>query len=222
MSLPRLILIGASGHGRVVLDAVRRAGCYEPIGWADTAIPEGTEVARLRVLGRTADLPRLAAEHRADAYFLAISDNVVRSKVAQTLRESCPGLEFARVIHPAATVAEDVVMGPGCLVLAGAVINANCRVGTGCIVNTRASLDHDGLMKDWSCLLPGVCTGGNVAIGEYACICIGATLAHKVEIGDHTVVGAGAVVLANQPAHSLVFGVPARVARARQPGERHF
>ena len=33
-------------------------------------------------------------------------------------------------------------------------------------MNTRASLDHHGVMEDFSSLAPGVVTGGNVRVGE--------------------------------------------------------
>lgn len=222
MALPRILFVGASGHGRTAFDAARCQGAFELLGFADNAIPPGTAVAGSTVLGKTAELDRLAAEHRADGYFLGISDNVTRAKVHEILRQQCPRLELVSVIHPSAVVARDVEIGPGSLVLAGAVINTGSRVGTAAIVNTRASLDHDGEMKAYSCLLPGVVTGGNVVIGEFSCVCLGAHLSHKVVIGEHTFVGAGSVVLKDIPAYSLAYGAPARVVRARVAGERHF
>lgn len=222
MTRPRIVIVGASGHGRVALDAARCQDRYELVGWTDTFVAAGTELAGLRVLGKPADLDSLAREHRLDGYFLGISDNTTRAKVHTMIQELRPGLEMFSILHPTAVIARDVDVGAGTLVLAGAVVNTNCRIGTGCIVNTRASLDHDGIMHPWSCLLPGVVTGGNVEIGEFSCVCLGATLAHKVHIGTHTVVGAGSVVLADVPPLSLAYGVPARVVRSRLPGERHF
>lgn len=222
MTRTRILLVGASGHGRVALDAARCQNQFDIVGWADTNVPEGTEVAGLRVLGKTADVAALAQQHRIDGFFLGISDNVTRAKVYDSIHQACPQLEFVRLIHPAAVIARDVEIGPGCLILAGAIVNTNCRIGIGCIVNTRASLDHDGILHPWSSLLPGVVTGGNVEIGEFSCVCVGSTLAHKVHVGPHTVVGAGSVVLADLPPLSLAYGVPARVVRSRAAGERHF
>jgi sugar O-acyltransferase (sialic acid O-acetyltransferase NeuD family) len=222
MTRPRIVLVGASGHGRVALDAARCQDRFDLVGWTDTFVAAGTELAGLQVLGKPADLDALAREHRLDGYFLAISDNTTRAKVHDMIQTIRPGLELFSILHPASVIARDVEVGAGTLVLAGAVVNTNCRIGTGCIVNTRASLDHDGILHSWSCLLPGVVTGGNVEIGEFSCVCLGATLAHKVHVGAHTVIGAGSVVLADVPPLSLAYGVPARVVRSRQPGERHF
>lgn len=222
MNRPRLLLVGASGHGRVALDAARLQGTWEIVGWADSFIETGTEIAGLKVLGKPADLDRLAREHHLDAYFLAISDNPTRHQVREQLRALAPALAWATLVHPSAVVAAGVTLEPGCLLLAGAIVNPDARLGAGCIVNTRASLDHDGEMGEYSSLLPGVVTGGGVSIGPFTCICLGAHLAHRVRIGEHTVVGAGAVVLSDLPAYTLAYGVPARVVRSRTAGERHF
>ncbi len=222
MTRPRIVLVGASGHGRVALDAARCQDRFDLVGWTDTFVAAGTELAGLQVLGKPAELDALAREHRLDGYFLAISDNTTRAKVHDMIQQLRPSLELFSILHPASVIARDVEVGAGTLALAGAVVNTNCRLGTGCIVNTRASLDHDGILHPWSCLLPGVVTGGNVEIGEFSCVCLGATLAHKVHVGAHTVIGAGSVVLADVPPLSLAYGVPARVVRSRQPGERHF
>ncbi len=222
MNRPRIILIGASGHGRVALDAALCQDRFEVVGWADSNIPEGTQIADRPVLGRTADIARMTREHNLQGFFLAISDNVTRATVHAMIRASVPDLDFVSIVHPSAVVASNATVGPGSLLLAGAVLNSFANIGIGCIVNTRASLDHDGVMHPWSSLLPGVVTGGNTEIGEFSCVCIGAILAHKVRIGENSVVGAGAVVLSDLPPCTLAYGVPARVIRTRKPGERHF
>lgn len=50
--------------------------------------------------------------------------------------------------------------------------------------------------------------GNNVWLGAHACVLQGVT------IGDGSVVGAGAVVTRDIPAHSLAVGVPAKVIRS--------
>jgi acetyltransferase-like isoleucine patch superfamily enzyme len=115
-----------------------------------------------------------------------------------------------------------VTVGRGSVAMGGAVINPNARVGAFCVVNTNASLDHGSEMGDFSGLLPNAATGGNVSIGAFAAVCQGANIIHGVKIGDHTVVGAGATVLENVPPRVVAYGTPARVIRAREPGEPYL
>ena len=59
-------------------------------------------------------------------------------------------------------------------------------------------------------------------VGRATAIGLGASVIHGVTIGDDTVVGAGAVVLRDVPERVVAYGVPARVARTRQPGEPYL
>lgn len=217
----RIFIVGASGHGLVAADAARRAG-WEVVGFLDSFKPTGQVVRGIPILGHPDNLADLLKAHEVHRLFLGISDNWTRQQMAARLRAAVPAFELTSIVHPQSVVATDVVLGQGTLVLAGAIINSGCLIAENCIINTKASLDHDGEMRACASLLPGVTTGGNCVIGECACVCVGATLSHKISVGDHTVVGAGAVVLHDVPPCSLAYGVPARVVRSRQPGERHF
>jgi acetyltransferase-like isoleucine patch superfamily enzyme len=106
--------------------------------------------------------------------------------------------------------------------MAGAVINPGCKVGDFCIVNTRASLDHDSVMGDFSSLAPAAVTGGNVQIGAFSVIAIGAIVAHAVRVGEHAVIGAGATVLRHVPDRVVAYGTPARIIRQREPGDPYL
>lgn len=52
-----------------------------------------------------------------------------------------------------------------------------------------------------------------ITIGDGCWICTGATICGGVTIGENSIVAAGAVVLRDVPANSIVAGVPARVLR---------
>jgi sugar O-acyltransferase (sialic acid O-acetyltransferase NeuD family) len=222
MSMPRIVIIGASGHGGVALDAAQCQGKFEIVGWLDSNIEAGRLVGGLPILGKPTEIAMLADQYSIFGLFLAISDNWTRHIVWQQVSEACPRLELVSIVHPGSIISKSAQIGPGALVLAGAIVNCNCRIGTNCIINTKATLDHDSEMKSYSSILPGVTTGGGVVIGEYSCICIGAILSHQVKIGAHAFVGAGAVVLGDIPNYVLAFGTPAHVVRNRKIGEHHL
>ena len=220
-SLPRIVILGASGHGMVALEAALAQG-YEVAGFLDSFKPTGLEVLGHRILGHPDHLPALMTEHRFTGGFLAISNNLTRSIVAENVERLAPDFKFVSIVHPRAWVSPSAALGPGTLVMTGAIVHAACVVGDHAIVNTKASLDHEAEVGAFASLLPSVTTGGNVRVGEFSCICAGSTLSHQVKVGRHTVVGAGSLVLHDLPDEVLAYGSPACVIRARRPDERHF
>ena len=104
----------------------------------------------------------------------------------------------------------------------GAIISANAEIGEFCIVNTKASLDHDGIMGAFSSLAPAVTVGGEVVINAFAAVLLGANIIHSISIGEHSVIGAGSLVLRDVPDRVVAYGLPARIIRTRQPGEPYL
>jgi acetyltransferase-like isoleucine patch superfamily enzyme len=106
--------------------------------------------------------------------------------------------------------------------MAGTVVNSDSRIGAHCIFNTKASLDHDCVMDDFSSLAPSVTVGGVVRIGAFSAISLGANIIHGRSIGAHTVIGAGALVWSDMPDHCVAYGVPAKMIRLRAEGEKYL
>lgn len=219
---PSIIIVGASGHGLVIADIVRRADRCELLGFLDSGKPVGSGPAGLSILGPGEGVAELAVWHGFSACIVAVGHNDVRRRCVAMLRTKMPELGFATAVHPAATVAAGVEIGVGSVVMAGAVINPGCRIGRHCIVNTGACLEHESTMGDFSSLAPGVVTGGNVHIGEGSAVCLGAKVIHGIHIGAESVVGSGALVLDDVPDSCLVYGSPARVIRSRVPQDRYM
>ncbi len=221
-SLDPLILIGAGGHATAVAEAIRAGGRHRIAAVIDSARVEGSTCFGAPVRG---DLPRLTAAALATGArlaFVAIGDNWRRQEATRRAESLVPGIVFATVVHPRATVAPDVELGPGSVVLPGAVVVSGSRLGRGCIVNTLASLDHEGLLGDFASLAPGVIAGGRVQVGEGSAVGLGARLVHRIRVGRHSVVGAGSLVLDDVPDGVVAYGSPARVIRPRRPDEPYL
>ncbi|MBY0508260.1 MAG: acetyltransferase [Bryobacteraceae bacterium] len=206
----------------MVLDILHRAGSFEIVGLLDNYKPLGSTCGAHVVIGRLGELPQLAREHENLGMVVAIGDNWVRGRVVSEIRATFPAIQFVRAIHPSAQIAMDACVGDGAVIMAGAVVNPGASVGEFCIVNTRASLDHDSVMSEYSSLGPAATTGGGVRLGSYSNIGIGATVVQEIVVGEHTVIGAGAVVLHSLPDRVVAYGVPARVIRPRVVGERYL
>lgn len=207
----RLLLFGASGHGRVVADAARAAG-WEIAGWADDdAARRGQEFDGAPVLATgVAEAAAWAREHDARVV-VSIGDNAARARLFQALLDA--DAEPATVVHPSAVISPSATLGSGTVVFAGAVIGPGATVGRNVIVNTAATIDHDNWIGDHVHLSPGVHLGGTVSIGEGAHLGVGVSVRHNLSIGAWTVVGVGAAVVGDLPANVVACGVPARVVR---------
>ena len=220
--MDNIVIIGSSGHAKVIIDIVEKEGRYNIVGLLDRNRKLGERTLGYRVLGQEEDVPNLAASHTVKGAIVAIGDNFIRSKVAARVTEAYPGILFVSARHPNASIARDVSIGEGTVIMAGATVNPCSSIGRFCILNTNSSLDHDSVMEDFSSLAPGATTGGNCRIGSYSAISIGAVLIHGVHIGEHAVLGAGSTALKNLDSLKVAYGTPARVVRDRKPGDKYL
>ena len=150
-----------------------------------------------------------------DQVVVAIGCNADRVRLAEDIHQW--GYEMVTIIHQTATVARDVEIGPGTVIMAGGIIQPGSRIGSLVVINTAATVDHDCVVEDGAHLAPGVHLGGNVHVGREALLGIGTMALPGTRIGDHSVVGAGSVIVRDIPARVVAFGVPARVRRVVVP-----
>lgn len=189
-------IVGASGHGKVVLDSLLRQG-KSIVGFVDDD-PLKTEFLGYPVLRKS--------EVQSDEELLwGIGNGEVRAK----LKVQLPN-RFGTCVDPSAIVANSVVIGEGTVVLHGAIVQPDCLIGSHCIVNTKASIDHDCTIGDYSHIAPGATICGNVSIGRNCWIGAGATIIQGVKLGDNVVVGAGATILDSFDDNLVIIGTPAR------------
>jgi len=218
----KIVIVGSSGHAKVVIDIVEREGRYEIAGLLDHVRARGEQTLGYEVLGREGDLPRLLSDFGVNGAIVGIGDNYVRSQVVQRIAQLCPGLRFVSAVHPSSSIAKDVSIGEGTVIAPGVVLGPSCSIGRFCLINTQASLDHDCIMDDFSSVAPHGAVGGGCRIGAHSAISIGAVLKHGIRVGDHTIVGAGALVLSDLQSYRVAFGAPASEIRTRTPGEAYL
>lgn len=197
--MKRLVIIGASGHGKVVADCAVQNG-YEDIVFLDDN-ESIKKCGKYPVAGKSGEADRFSGD-----VIVAIGNARIRQRIqGQTDRE-----RLAVLIHPGAVVAEEVKIGKGSVVMAGAVINPGTVIGEGCIINTSCSIDHDCSIGDFVHVSVGSHLAGSVAVGERTWIGAGATISNNITVCGDCVIGAGAVVIKDIREAGTYVGVPAR------------
>ncbi|MFT3735707.1 MAG: acetyltransferase [Rhodocyclaceae bacterium] len=208
-----LVIVGAGGHGREVLQLVRDINAVSPqwnvLGFVDDAWTAPRELAGVPVLGRPDWL-----RGRDCAVTVAIGAPAVRRKVVQRLMAEgvC---DFATLVHPAAYVGARVKIGIGSVLAVSAVVTCDVLIGEHVLINTAAVASHDCQLADWVTLAPRATLCGAVKLAEGAEVCAAATVLQGLEVAAWARVGGGACVIGPVGANETVVGVPASCVRVR-------
>lgn len=115
--------------------------------------------------------------------------------------------------HPISFIADNVKIGAGSQILANSSVCVETVIGRGCIINTGAIVDHECCIGDGVHICPGAHLAGCVTIESYSTIGTGAVILPRIRVGQGSMVGAGAVVIEDVPSYTVVVGNPARVTR---------
>lgn len=196
-TVKRLVIIGASGHGKVIADIAVRNG-YEEIVFLDDD-ESIKECAGFPVVGKSCEATRMLGDK-----IVAIGNAKIRERIQSELEN------VVTLIHPAAVISRRVEISEGSVVMAGAVINSDAVIGKGCIINTGASVDHDCKIEDFAHISVGAHVAGTCCISRSTWIGAGATVSNNVNICGDCMIGAGAVVIKDIDKPGTYVGSPAR------------
>lgn len=197
----RLVIIGASGHGKVIADIAINNG-YSDIVFLDDD-ETAKECAGFPVVGKTSEA------------IVLDGDKVVAIGNAEIRERFLNQISSVTLIHPNATIGRNVKIGSGSVVMAGSVINPDAVIGKACIINTAASVDHDCVVEDYVHVSVGAHLCGTVHVGKGTWIGAGSVVSNNVNICAGCTIGAGAVVVKDITEPGTYVGVPARKVKLK-------
>lgn len=205
-------------QAHVVADIVRQQAKYDLVGFIDSIHPEraGAQMAGAMILGGE---EQLIPQQKRGVTHLIFGFGHNSSRIRLMDKVLAMGFSLATAVHPAASIASDVVLGDGCVVKAGAVIDTAVQVGRCVMLSPNCTVSHGSKLEDGSRLSAGVQLGGSVHVKRGAWLAVSVSVKPGVTIGEGALVGIGSVVLSDIPPHCVAYGVPATVVRQVKPGE---
>lgn len=189
-----ILLIGAGGHARAVIDVIETTQAYTIAGLVGRSEEAGTTVLGYPVLGEDDDIPRLVGQFRHAIVALGqIKSPDGRARLFELLARH--GAALPAVISPCAHVSRHATVGDGTIVMHGAVVNAGATVGRNVIVNSLALVEHDVTVGDHCHISTGARVNSGVRIGAGTFIGSNASVRQGQRIGSRVIVGMGERVL---------------------------
>ncbi len=212
---PKLVIVGAGGHARVLAEIVQLLGKLRLAGFTDPdPALKGSTILEVPILGTDEMLPELFSQgiEKVIIGVGSIKSNGHRSQLFQKVLQI--GLDPVILIHPTAVISPSAAVGRGTVVMARAVVNSSTRIGENVIVNSGAIIEHDCVIGDHSHIASGACLSGGVRVGPKSFIGAGASVIQNIRIGRACLIGAGAAVIRDIPDQMVAVGVPARIQAA--------
>jgi len=184
MSGKRLLIFGASGHAREIMQTASWLG-YEEYAMVSRDGHSDTSECPVYNLDE-------APWDRFENWdcIVGIGDNARRRYYQESYHE----LKWVNLIAPSAVLGDHCKLGKGIFIGAGVYVGPNSSIGDGCLLHVGSLVGHDGQLGDFSQLAPRASMLGcvrlesEVYVGAHACIRQGTrevplTIARGVHIG---------------------------------------
>jgi sugar O-acyltransferase (sialic acid O-acetyltransferase NeuD family) len=201
MSKPKLILIGAGGHAQSCIDVIEHQNHYQIAGLVGSPEELNGQTLGYPIFATDLELGGLSQEYPWALVTVGqIKTPKIRMRLYKNLIDS--GFKLPTIISPVAYVSSRASIGPGTIVMHGAVINAGACVGSNCIINSCALVEHGAIVGDHVHISTGAILNGDSSVGSGSYVGSAAVIREGIKVGDDCLVGMGLNVR-----HSLLNGI---------------
>ena len=219
MRCERVVIIGAGGHAREVVEILRhqsRGGAGpRVVGFVvDDPPAHGAEVSGLPILGDWSWFE--GADRGGLAVICAVGLPQLRKRMIG--RAKAEGLPFASALSPLAYLSREAELGEGVMIFPHSFVSAGGSVGDHAVLNVGATVSHDARVGAYATLGPGARLAGGASAGEGCYLGINSSVIERVSVGAWATVGGGACVTRDLPENVTAVGLPARVVKIKETG----
>jgi sugar O-acyltransferase (sialic acid O-acetyltransferase NeuD family) len=207
-----MIITGAGGFAKELLDIFHQLGNYENIAFYDDVNIHAKKLLfqKYPVLQSQEEVADFFRQND-NAFALGLGGPYIRYRMYNKFIQS-GGVLISAISAKAHISASDVNIGQGCAVFPGAVFSNSTKLGKGCIVYYNTVITHDCTIGDFVQISPGVCLLGNVIIDDFVLIGANATILPRLRIGKYAIIAAGATVTGPVEDYAVMAGCPARIS----------
>lgn len=183
--MEKLLLVGAGGFGRVVMEHVIEQQ-YD-VAFVDDGYEVGTEVCGIKIVGHIEDLPTLIRDYKK--LVVSIGNNKFRESVYKKAEEI--GYDFPNIICKSVYISPFAKVGKGCVFLNNVSIQNGAKVGNGVLLNPGVEIHHDGIVDDYTLIYSNSVVRTMAHIGKRVKIGSTCTISNETVIEEDQIIDDG-------------------------------
>ena len=207
-----IVIIGAGGLGREILDIIKAINKLKPtwnvLGFYDDAFQTKKPISeRTYCLGTIADLKILKNRNLAVAF--GISNREVVQSMINQLQENI-NFNYPNIIHPSVAQNSNINMGIGNVIGFSCFLSCDIQIGDFNFLNILVALGHDVKMGSFNALMPRTQISGNVVVGDFNFFGMNSAVVQNKSIGSHNTINAFTLLTKTIQNNRKYFGIPGR------------
>jgi sugar O-acyltransferase (sialic acid O-acetyltransferase NeuD family) len=207
-----LLLIGGGGHCKSIIDSLlSRRKIWKKISILDNKIKVDTVINGFKVVGNDNDLKYFYDNGYTHAFISFGDIQSQQNRLLLYLKLKKIGYILPNIIDNSSNLSEFVTLKEGIFVGKNTIINSNTTIGNCVILNSRATIEHDCEIGDFTNIATSVVINGNVKIGKKCFLGSGTVVRNGVSIGENSIIGMGSIVIKDMPSNIIAFGNPCKV-----------
>jgi len=211
----KIIIIGGKGTAINIAEQIIQARLIhgrsvEFLGYAIDDESLGDSINGYPVLCKINELKEKYNYPDVGFIFALFKPDKMKERKALLRSYGIDAIRFTTFVHPLATLARNVTLGMGSVILSHSTLHTQVKIGNFTIINSNVVVEHNTVIGDSNFISASVCIGSHITIGCGTFIGLNSTLRENVRIGDYAFVGMGSNVINDVGPGKVVYGNPAK------------